>query len=101
MLDTTSSTASSLPGAPALPSSHELPGGVIARILPTLSLTFVSYLTIGIPLAIFPLHVHLQLGYGTLLSGLVVTTHSFATVISAPPAVRILEVLGPHRYAVL
>ena len=101
MLDTTSSTASSLPGAPALPSSHELPGGVIARILPTVSLTFVCYLTIGIPLAILPMHVHLQLGYGTLLAGLVISTQYVATVLSRPRVGRMVDVLGPKRIAVL
>jgi len=101
MLDTTSTTASSLPDAPALPRSHELPGGVIARILPTVSLTFVCYLTIGIPLAILPMHVHLQLGYGTLLAGLVITAQYVATVLSRPRVGRMVDVLGPKRIAVL
>jgi len=101
MPDTTSSTAPSLPDAPALPGSHELPGGVIARILPTVSLTFVCYLTIGIPLAILPMHVHLQLGYGTLLAGLVISTQYVATVLSRPRVGRMVDVLGPKRIAVL
>jgi len=101
MPDTTSTAASSLPDAPALPASHELPGGVIARILPTVSLTFVCYLTIGIPLAILPMHVHLQLGYGTLLAGLVISAQYVATVLSRPRVGRMVDVLGPKRIAVL
>ena len=101
MPDTTSATAPSLPDAPPLPQSSELPGGVIARILPTVSLTFVCYLTIGIPLAILPMHVHLQLGYGTVLAGLVISTQYVATVLSRPRVGRMVDVLGPKRIAVL
>jgi len=101
MPDTTSATAPSLPDALPLPQSSELPGGVIARILPTVSLTFVCYLTIGIPLAILPMHVHLQLGYGTVLAGLVISTQYVATVLSRPRVGRMVDVLGPKRIAVL
>jgi MFS family permease len=101
MPDTASSTAPPLPDAPALPHSGELPSVVIARILPTVSLTFVCYLTIGIPLAILPMHVHLQLGYGTVLAGLVISTQYVATVVSRPRVGRMVDVLGPKRIAVL
>ena len=101
MPDTATSTAPPLSDAPALPRSRELPGGVIARILPTVSLTFVCYLTIGIPLAILPMHVHLQLGYGTVLAGLVISTQYVATVLSRPRVGRMVDVLGPKRIAVL
>jgi MFS family permease len=98
---TTSPTTDSLPEATALPRLRELPGGVIARILPTVSFTFVCYLTIGIPLAILPMHVHLQLGYGTVLAGLVISTQYVATVLSRPRVGRMVDVLGPKRIAVL
>jgi len=97
----TSSAAPSLPDAPALPRSSQLPGGVIARILPTVSFTFVCYLTIGIPLAILPMHVYLQLGYGTVLAGLVISTQYVATVLSRPRVGRMVDVLGPKRIVVL
>src|ERR1700676_5519226 len=100
MPDTSSSTAPSLPDAPALPRSSELPDGVIARILPTASLPFVCYLTIGIPLAILPMHVHLRLGYGTVLAGLVISAQYVATVLSRPRVGRMVDVLGPKRIAV-
>jgi len=101
MPDTVTSTAPPLPDAPALPRSSELPGGVIARILPTVSFTFVCYLTIGIPLAILPMHVHLQLGYGTVLAGLVISTQYVATVVSRPRVGRMVDVFGPKRLVVL
>jgi MFS family permease len=101
MTDTISSTATPLPEAPAVSLSRELPGGVISRILPTVSFTFVCYLTIGIPLAILPMHVHLQLGYGTVLAGLVISTQYVATVVSRPRVGRMVDVLGPKRIAVL
>jgi hypothetical protein len=101
MPDTTTSTAPPLPGAPALPRSRELPGGVIARILPTVSFTFVCYLTVGIPLAILPMHVHLQLGYGTVLAGLVISTQYVATVVSRPRVGRMVDVFGPKRLVLL
>ena len=101
MPDTATSTAPPLPDAPALPRSRELPGGVIARILPTVSFTFVCYLTVGIPLAILPMHVHLQLGYGTVLAGLVISTQYVATVVSRPRVGRMVDVFGPKRLVLL
>jgi len=96
-----SPTADSLPEAAALPRSPELPGGSVAEILPTVSFTFVCYLTVGIPLAILPMHVHLQLGYGTVLAGLVISAQYVATVLSRPRAGRMVDVLGPKRIVVL
>src|SRR5579859_7894041 len=101
MPDTATSTAPPLPDAPAVPRSSELPGGVIGRILPTVSFTFVCYLTIGIPLAILPMHVHLQLGYGTILAGLVISTQYVATVVSRPRVGRMVDVFGPKRLVLI
>ena len=97
----TSPTADSLPEAAELPRSPELSRGSVAEILPTVSFTFVCYLTVGIPLAILPMHVHLQLGYGTVLAGLVISTQYVATVLSRPRAGRMVDVLGPKRIVVL
>lgn len=101
MPDATSATAPALPEAPALPRSRELPGGTVAEILPTVSFTFICYLTIGILLAILPMHVHLQLGYSTVLAGLVISTQYVATVVSRPRIGRMVDVLGPKRIVVL
>lgn len=95
----TISSADPLPETAA--KARVLPGGVIARILPTVSFTFVCYLTIGIPLAILPMHVHLQLGYGTILAGLVISTQYVATVLSRPRVGRMVDVFGPKRIVLL
>jgi MFS family permease len=101
MPDIISSTAAPLPEAPAVRRSPQLPGGTVAEILPTVSFTFVCYFTIGILLAILPIHVHLRLGYGTVLAGLVISTQYVATVLSRPHVGRMVDVLGPKRIVVL
>ena len=47
------------------------------------------------------MHVHLQLGYGTVLAGLVVSTQYVATVLSRPRVGRMVDVLGPKRIVVV
>ncbi|HEV2103159.1 MAG TPA: MFS transporter [Candidatus Acidoferrum sp.] len=101
MPDTTTSTPTdSLPEA-AAPPRLEGSSGTVAEILPTVSFTFVCYFTIGILLAILPMHVHLGLGYGTVLAGLVVSTQYVATVISRPRVGRMVDILGPKRIVVI
>ena len=94
------STASSLPEASGLPRSPKPSRGSTAQILPAVSFTFVCYLSIGIPLAILPPYVHLQLGYGTILAGLVISAQYIATVISRPRAGRMIDAAGPKRVVV-
>jgi MFS family permease len=103
MPDTTTSspTADSLPEAAIESRPRELPGGTVAEILPTVSFTFVCYFTIAILLAILPMHVHLRLGYGTFVAGLVISTQYVATVLSRPRVGRMVDVLGPKRIVVL
>ena len=96
MSDTLPSTASSLSGTAASPQSS----GTTLQILPAVSFTFVCYLTIGIPLAVLPTYAHLQLGYGTILAGLVISTQYVATVLSRPRAGRMIDVLGPKRVVI-
>jgi MFS family permease len=100
MPDTSTSAATSLSEAPSVPRSPELPTGTTAQILPAVSFTFICYLSIGIPLAILPPYVHLQLGYGTLLAGLVISAQYVATVLSRPRAGRMTDTLGPKPVVV-
>jgi MFS family permease len=97
MPDTSSSTTTSLPETSASSQMPELPGGTPAQILPAVSFTFVCYLSIGIPLAILPTYVHLQLGYGTILAGLVISAQYISTVLSRPRAGRMIDAAGPKR----
>jgi len=98
MSKTPSPSVASLPQPVSL-SSHE-PGGTTAQILPAVFFTFIGYLSIGIPLAILPPYVHLQLGYGTVLAGLVISAQYVATVLSRPRAGRMVDSRGPKRVVV-
>src|SRR5450631_109274 len=53
-----------------------------ARILPYVLFTFACYLAIGVQLAILPSYVHLNLGFSTVLAGLIISVEYVATVIS-------------------
>lgn len=97
MPNTSSPAAASLPEASAFPRSAESPSGTTAQILPAVFFTFVSYLSVGIPLAVLPLYVHLRLGYGTVLAGLIISAQYVATIVSRPRAGRMTDTLGPKR----
>src|SRR5208283_38014 len=53
-----------------------------------------------LPPAILPPYVHLQLGYGTVLAGLVISAQYVATVLSRPRAGRMVDSSGPKRVVV-
>lgn len=75
--------------------------GSLSQILPAVFFTFVCYLTIGLPLAILPTFVHLSLGFGTVIAGLVISAQYIATVISRPQAGRLTDRLGPQRTVII
>lgn len=77
-----------------LPAAHPGSGG---KIFSCVFFSFICYLTIGIPLAILPGYVHLQLGYDAVLAGLAISVQYVATVLSRPQAGRMTDVLGPKR----
>jgi MFS family permease len=56
--------------------------------------TFISYLCIGLPLAILPAYVHLRLGYSAAMAGLVISIQYIATFLSRPWAGRISDDAG-------
>jgi len=76
-----------------LPSQRE----ITARILPYVFLTFTCYLAIGVQLAILPSYVHLNLGFSTVLAGLIISMEYVATVVSRPQAGRMVDRLGAKR----
>jgi len=76
-----------------------LPGSNRARsdawhILSFVYFTFICYLSIGLPLAVLPLDVHLRMGYSTMLAGLAISVQYLATLASRPWAGRISDHLG-------
>jgi MFS family permease len=69
------------------------------RILPYVFLTFTCYLAIGVQLAILPSYVHLNLGFSTVLAGLIISMEYVATVVTRPQAGRMVDRLGAKRTA--
>lgn len=67
------------------------------QVLSTVFLTFLCYLTIGLPLAILPSFVHGDLGYGSVVAGLVISVQYLATLASRPMAGRMADTVGPKR----
>lgn len=88
---------SSADGAPAwdVPAS-ELPAqrADAAEIVTFTCFSFVVYLAIGLPLAILPAYVHLNMGFSAVLAGLVISVQYIATFLSRPWAGRISDRQG-------
>ena len=70
---------------------------VTFQSIATVFFTFICYLTIGIPLAVLPAYVHLDLGFSTILSGLAISTQYLATLFSRPYAGRMADTVGPKQ----
>ncbi|MDP5008293.1 MAG: MFS transporter, partial [Glaciimonas sp.] len=71
------------------------PRAVTFHIISTAFFTFVCYLTIGLPLAILPGYVNMDLGYSTVLAGFAISVQYLATMVSRPQAGRIADTVGP------
>src|ERR1700678_2952019 len=69
-------------------------GGDVRSILGYVYFTFICYLSIGLPLAVLPAFVHLQLGMHAALAGLVISIQYIATFLSRPWAGRISDHAG-------
>ena len=64
------------------------------RILSYTAFSFVVYLSIGLPLAILPPHVHLRMGFSAAFAGLVIGIQYIATFLSRPWAGHISDRAG-------
>lgn len=71
------------------------------RILAVIIFTFFCYLSVGLPLAVLPGFVHNQLGYGSLMAGLIISVQYFATLVSRPQSGRLADALGPKKVVML
>lgn len=67
------------------------------RIVAVVSLTALCYLTIGLPLAVLPGFVHLDLGYSPVLAGAAISVQYIATLVTRPLAGRSADTRGPKR----
>lgn len=72
-------------------------GNVTLRILPTSLQIFLCYFAIGLPMAVLPAVVHLQLHFNTVLAGLAVSAQYVATVLSRPQSGRMADRHGARR----
>ena len=86
-METSSIDSDSAPSAQAARSSTR-------NIVGYVYFTLICYLSIGLPLAILPAYVHLQMGYSAALAGLVISIQYIATFLSRPWAGRISDTAG-------
>lgn len=66
-------------------------------ILTTVFFTFICYMTVGIPLAVLPVYVHNDLGFGTVLAGLIISAQYAATLLTRPKAGYTCDHIGPKQ----
>ncbi|PNS13728.1 hypothetical protein COO59_02145 [Mixta theicola] len=71
------------------------------RILSVIIFTFFCYLSVGLPLAVLPGFVHNQLGYSSLMAGLIISVQYFATLVSRPQSGRLADAFGPKKVVML
>ncbi|NWA26310.1 MFS transporter [Pseudomonas gingeri] len=78
-------------------SDTQRPLAVTLQVVSIVLFTFIGYLNIGIPLAVLPGYVHSDLGFGTVIAGLVISVQYLATLLSRPYASRIIDNQGCKR----
>jgi MFS family permease len=66
-----------------------------AQIIATVFITFVAFLTIGLPLAVLPTYVHTNLGYSTVMAGFAISIQYIATVLTRARVGQIADSRGP------
>lgn len=79
------------------PFARSASSSVTLRILPTSLQIFLCYFAIGLPMAVLPGVVHLQLHFNTVLAGLAISAQYVATVLSRPQAGRMADTVGARR----
>lgn len=77
--------------------SHLFSNAAMTRILTTVFFTFICYLTVGIPLAVLPVYVHDDLGFGAVLAGLAISSQYAATLLTRPKAGYTCDRIGPKQ----
>ena len=80
-----------------IPLVRSTSGSVTLRILPTSLQIFLCYFAIGLPMAVLPSVVHLQLHFNTVLAGVAISAQYVATVLSRPQAGRMADSVGARR----
>ncbi len=70
---------------------------IISRVF----FSFILYFVVGISLAILPVYLHMHLGYGPTLVGLVISAQYVATLATRAQAGRMCDVIGAKRTVVV
>nr|WP_208733645.1 MFS transporter [Pseudomonas duriflava] len=73
------------------------PLAVTLLIVSIVLFTFLAYLTIGIPLAVLPTYVHEQLGFSSIVAGLVISSQYLATLLSRSHAGKVVDTIGAKQ----
>jgi MFS family permease len=66
-----------------------------SQIIATVFITFIGFLSIGLPLAVLPTYVHITLGYATVMAGFAISIQYIATVLTRARVGRIADTRGP------
>ena len=77
--------------------AESLPASPLVRILGVMVFNFLSYLAVGLPLAVLPAFIHDQLGYGAMVAGAAISVQYLATLLSRPHAGRLADSVGAKR----
>jgi MFS family permease len=67
------------------------------QIVSIVFFTFISFLCVGLPIAVLPGYVHDDMGYGSVMAGVVISTQYLSTLLSRPMSGSLADRLGPKR----
>lgn len=73
----------------------ESANGLRLKIIGYVSLTFIGYFCIGLPLAVLPVYIHKTLGYSEIVSGVVISLQYFVTFLLRGYGGKIVDRQGP------
>lgn len=97
MQDSRDSSGLSGTQAPLIQPPQPSAATVNLQIMSAVLMTFICYLSIGIPLAVLPGYIHSSLGYGSFIAGLGISIQYIATLLTRPFAGRCVDGIGPKR----
>ncbi len=80
----------------SLPPTEPAPGTTL-QILSIVCFTFLGFMSIGIPMAVLPGLIHHDLGFSTLVAGLVIGLQYLVTLLVRPFSCRVIDTAGPRQ----
>ena len=67
------------------------------QIITVVFFTFISFFCVGLPIAVLPGYVHDDMGYGSVMAGIVISTQYLSTLLSRPMSGSLADRLGAKR----